>query len=275
MRALARRRAARRQRGARFALDGPRGIRVARNVVYGPLGPTLDVYRRAGGSAPAPAVLVVHGGGWGGGGKRRMAPTARALARSGFVAVNVGYTLSRPWAAGFPRQPLQLGAAVRWVRRNADRIGVDPRRIGALGSSAGGHLAALLATSGEGPLSRGERVGAVVAWSPPVDLPALGGHHLLAPAATQFVGCRLDACPERWRDASPLEHVSADDPPLLIANSLREMIPVTQVERMAARLDSARVPHELLLLEGHRHGRDYQRLVMDSSLAFLRTWLRR
>ncbi|MEX2024578.1 MAG: alpha/beta hydrolase [Thermoleophilaceae bacterium] len=277
-RAVARRRARLRRQGssrsgARFALDGPRGIRVARNLPYGPLGPTLDVYRRAGARRPAAAVLVVHGGGWGGGGKGRMAPVSLALARSGFVAVNVGYMLATSWAAGFPRQPLQLGSAVRWIRRNADRLGVDPRRIGALGSSAGAHLASLHAMRGEGPLTRGTRVAAVVGWSAPVDLPAIAGHHLLGPAARTFVGCSMRTCPERWTAASPVTHVSPDDPPMLIVNSLREMIPVTQAERMAEGLSGASVPSKLWLLEGHRHARDYQRTVLDGSLAFLRRWL--
>lgn len=260
---------------ARFALDGPRGTVVRRNLRFGPLGASLDLYRRAGTPNPAPAVLVVHGGGWTGGGKRRMHSVSIALARHGFVAVNVGYELAAPGYAGFPRQPRQLRAAIRWVRRNADRLGVDRERIGALGSSAGAHLAALAATQGEGPLSSGARLSAVVGWSAPLDLPPLAGSMLLGPAARTLVGCGMIDCPERWIDASPLTHVSPDDPPMLLANSLSEMVPAGQAERMADRLASAGVPHELLLMPGHRHARDYGPAVMDSSLAFLRRWLSR
>jgi acetyl esterase/lipase len=261
--------------GARFALDGPRGTEVLRNRHYGPFGPTLDVYRRTGLPGPAPAVLLVHGGGWGGGGKGRMAPVAIALARAGMVAVNVGYSLAAPGFAGYPRQPHELRAAVRWIRRNAGRIGVDRRRIGAFGSSAGGHLAALLATRGAGPTTAGARIGAAVLWSAPLDLPMLARHRMLGPAAANLLGCHLAACAQRWAEASPLAHVTPDDAPLLLINSRREMVPAAQAEQMAARLSAAAVDHELWLLEGHAHGREYAPLVLDRSVAFLRERLLR
>jgi acetyl esterase len=260
---------------ARFALDGPRGIAVARNRGFGPPGPTLDIYRRVGDSVPRPAVLVVHGGGWSGGGKGRAAPVARALARAGIVAVNLGYTLAAPGFAGYPRQPAELRAAVRWIRRNASRLGVDPRRIGAFGSSAGGHLAALLATRGRGPLETGARVAAVATWSAPLDLAPLATHRLLGPAATKLLGCALASCPDRWRDASPLTHVTPDDPPFLLFNSAREMVPASQAERMSARLAAAAVPHEPRLLAGHAHAREYAERALAPTVAFLRRELRR
>jgi acetyl esterase/lipase len=259
---------------ARFALGGPRGTTILRNRHFGPFGPTLDVYRRAANPSPAPAVLLVHGGGWSGGGKRRMAPVAKAIARAGMVAVNVGYSLAAPGWAGYPRQPDELRAALRWMRRNSGRLGVDPRRIGALGSSAGGHLAALLATHGQGGRPA-TGLGAAVLWSAPLDLPALAPHRMLGPAAENLLGCELAACPERWAEASPLAHVTPGDAPLLLVNSRREMVPAAQADAMAGRLAAASVPHELLLLDGHAHGRDYAPLVLDRSVAFLREWLLR
>jgi acetyl esterase/lipase len=268
------RRRALRRPASRFALDGPRGIAVRRMRVPDPLGPRVDVYRRAGDVPPRAAVLLVHGGGWSGGGLGRMDPVARAVARAGMVAVNVGYTLASPWAAGYPRQLDELHATVRWIRRAAGRLGVDRRRIGALGSSAGGHLASLLATTGDGPLHAGTRIAAAVAWSPPLDLPALAGHRLLGPAATLLLGCPPDACPGRWAAASPLAHATPDDPPLMLVNSRREMVPAAQSEAMADRLSAASVPHELRLLEGSRHGREFADHVLADSVAFLRRWLR-
>jgi acetyl esterase len=242
--------------------------------VPGPLGPRVDVYRRAGDRPPRAAVLVVHGGGWSGGGRGRMAPVARAVARAGMVAVNVGYTRSSPLAAGHPRQLDELRATVRWLRRDARRLGIDRRAIGAIGSSAGGHLASLLATRGEGRLDRGARIAAAVAWSPPVDLPALADHRVLGPAATLLLGCPAAACADRWADASPLTHVTPDDPPLLLVNSRDELVPATQAEAMAARLAAAAVPHELWLLDGGAHGREYAGTALARSVAFLWRWLR-
>jgi acetyl esterase/lipase len=220
-------------------------------------------------------VLLVHGGGWAGGGPGRTIPVALALARAGLVAVNLDYTLAAPGAAGYPRQPAELTAAVRWIRRNARRLGVDRSRIGAFGSSAGGHLATLLATRAAGPLTAGVRIAAVAAWSPPLDLTALTGHRLLGPAATTLLGCAAPACPGRWSEASPLTHVSPDDPPLLLVNSRHEMVPATQAQRMSARLAEAAVAHELWLLEGHAHGREYAHVALGRTVAFLRRELLR
>lgn len=257
---------------ARFALGGPRGTIVQRNVRFMPLSlddPVIDVYRRAG-QRGAPAVLLIHGGGWHGGGKRRMASVARAVARAGLVAVNLDYTLADAYRPGFPGQLREVDSAVRWIRRNARRLGVDRTRVGALGSSAGGHLATLLATSGTGPLSAGGRVAAAVAWSAPLDLPGLSGHLMLGNAARTLIGCGPWTCPATWADASPIAHVSPDDPPLLLVNSRQEMVSVRQPVAMAERLTSAGVPHELWLLEGRRHAREYADTALERSVRFLR-----
>jgi len=257
---------------ARFALDGRRGTTVLRHRRYLGDGPTLDVYRRAGIRAAVPAVLVVHGGGWAGGGKRRMAPVAQAIARSGMVAVNVSYTLADWGRPGYPVQPDQLSAAVGWVRRHAARLGVDRDRIGAFGSSAGGHLAALLATSAHGRWGE-PPIDAAVLWSAPLDLAPLAGHRMLGPAAELLVGCPLAACPQLWSEASPLAAVSPGDAPLLLVNSRRELVPVDQPLRMAERLAAAGVPHELWLLEGSAHAREYMHRTLRRSVEFLKEWL--
>jgi acetyl esterase/lipase len=235
----------------------------------------LDVHRPPGRRAdPAPAVLMVHGGAWRAGDKRRMEPVARAIARAGFVTVSVNYTLATRRRAGFPLQLRQLRAAVRWVRRHATRLGVDRRRIGALGISAGGHLAALLALDGPGPLSAGDRVAAAATWSAPLDLGPLRDH-TLAPAVDTFLGCTGRPCPSpRVAAASPTTHASGDDPPMLLVSSRRELVPIGQARRMAAALASADVPHRLQVLPGSEHGRVYADRAIAPTIAFLRRQLR-
>jgi acetyl esterase/lipase len=255
---------------ARFALDGPRGLLVRRAVPARGAAAGVEVYRRAGERRDAPAVLLVHGGGWSGGSKARMAPYARRLARAGFVAFNAGYTLAAPGLPAYGVQPRQLRAVVRWIRRESDRFGVDRRRIGALGSSAGGHLAALLATDGRGPRGGGARLAAAVTWSAPLDLSSLAQHHMLGPAATRLLGCPLSACPDRWAATSPLAHVDPGDPPMLLFNSRRELVPLRQSLEMSARLTAAAVPHALRIVEGNRHARDYAGEVWRETIAFLR-----
>ena len=253
------------------ASDASDGVKVERRLRYGGSGRTvLDVYRRRrrGGSS-APAVLVVHGGGWRFGDKGRMEGVSRALAQAGFVAFNVNYSLAAWWRPGFPTQLYELRAAIRWIRRNAERFGLDRDRIGALGSSAGGHLAALLAVSARGSLSAGTRVRAVATWSAPFDL-VRPYNVALAPAIETFLGCSLHRCPQRGSAASPVVHVSADDPPFLIESSEQDLVPVEHAGEMAAELASVGVPHALWVLPGDQHGTDYTASALGRSINFLR-----
>ncbi len=254
----------------------PAGVSVERGVRYGSSpAMVLDVHRRRQpGPRAQPAVLVVHGGGWAGGDKRRMAGVASTLATAGFVAVNVNYSLAFPWRPGFPTQLTELRRAVRWTRRNADRLGADPARIGALGSSAGGHLAALLAVRSRGSLGRGDRVAAVASWSGPLHL-AQAGELSLATAIHTFLGCRSRACPRRDAAASPTSHVTPDDPPMLIVHSRHdEVVPVEHAHAMAARLSRAGVAHRLWVMPGRDHGMVYAATALGPSIEFLRRRLR-
>lgn len=247
-------------------------VTVERDVRYaGALGPALDVYRPALDGTARPAVLAIHGGAWVAGEKGDVVPTALALAKSGFVVFAVGYDLAGPARAGFPRQLRQVRAATRFVRRNARRYGVDRRHVGAVGISAGAHLAALAGVTGRGPLARGARLGAVVSWSGPFDLrpPRLP---VLEREISWFLGCR--ACPRRAARASPLVHVSADDSPTLIVNSAEELIPAGQARAMARRLRAAGVPTRLLILPGALHAPLFEPLAIGPTIRFLRRRLR-
>lgn len=239
---------------------------VLRDVPYlGPRGPLLDVHRPAGPGRRA-TVVVVHGGAWSAGDKAAIGHVARAVAAAGMVAVNVNYTLAGPGRPGHPRQADELAAAIGWVRANARRIGVDRRRIGALGSSAGGHLAALVATTGAA------RLKAVVTWSAPFDLAAERLRRRLRTKIAGYLGCA--ACPRRAAAASPLTHAGGGDPPLLIVNSRRELIPTDQARRMAARLRLGGVARQLLLVPGRLHAPHYSPAVLGTSLDFLARRLR-
>ena len=120
----------------------PAGVSAVENLVFDssvepPL--ALDVYRpKAEGSRPA--VLVVHGGGWERGSRNMERPLAKRLAALGFVTVPVSYRLGVP--GRFPNALFDLKNAVRWLRANAGRFGLDSRRVAALGASSGGQLVA-------------------------------------------------------------------------------------------------------------------------------------
>ena len=105
----------------------------------------MDLYKPREKSGKLPAIVCIHGGGWIKGSRKNYTKVARALAAHGYVAVTISYRLSGE--AVFPAAIMDCKAAVRFLRAHAQTLGINPEKIGAIGSSAGGHLAALLATS--------------------------------------------------------------------------------------------------------------------------------
>jgi acetyl esterase/lipase len=146
--------------------------------------------------------------------------------------------------------------AVEWVRKHAKEYGVDAKRIGTLGGSAGGHLVGMLATDGEGSLKTGHRVAAVVSWSGPMDFVSL------APAAATnagssfrtFLGCPPTRAPTRTQPRHP-SRTSKSDAPMLIVNSTMELVPQSQADAMKAALDKAGVANQAIILPGRAHSR--------------------
>lgn len=206
--------------------------------------------------APRPSLMLVHGGSWMGGsagiGGLGERSTALRLARAGVVIVAPDYTLARPGAPSRPRVVTELRATMRWLRREALSLGIDPKRVGALGFAAGGHLAALLGTLPDelDPDGVSARPGLVVDFYGPTDLAALEAERRLPhdPIAVFLGGAGRD-------DASPIHHVSADDPPHLILHGTADRwVSIEQSRRYAARLKSAGVKVRLIEVDGARHG---------------------
>ena len=256
------------------------GVGVRRDVAFAtPYGEQrFDVYAPRNGRSDRPGVLVVHGGGWNTGDKTNVRVVSTALARAGFVAFAVGYTLAGPHHPGAPVQLDELRAAVRDIRAHDDRYGVDGTRVGALGSSAGAHLVMLLATTGTGACDTGDRLGAVVGWSGPYDLPALqhladagckDGCRQVVPKLLAYTGCPLTSCGGTWDAASPVRHVDADDPPALLFASTREFVPPSQAREMSDALAAAGVPHDLVTLPGTRHAQAYRDDALPTTIRFL------
>ncbi|WP_051973674.1 alpha/beta hydrolase [Cryobacterium sp. MLB-32] len=245
--------------------DVPMGITVTPDVAYG-TGPEgtplrLDVCSTApAGSAPRPAVVSVHGGSWTRGDKSSddWRQVCEWLASEGFVAYSVDYGLTPE--APFPAAIDDLHSAVEWIRapENADRFGIDADRIGAFGGSAGGNLAALLGTRGNGPLTEGSRVAAVAELSGPSDLrgPSMttdGVSQRLQNLVLRYLDCEtMSDCPQA-AGASPVATVDSSDPPFFIVNSVKEFVPLTQATRFASALEKAGVRHELVTVPGGVH----------------------
>lgn len=248
------------------------GVAVERGIAYqGKGGPTLRVYRPGGAQLPAPAVIAVHGGTWQHGDKGKMHEFAKQIAReTGFVVVKVGYTYASRKRGAWPRQLNDVKDGVRWVRRNAGRYGIDKRRIAAFGSSSGAHLVALLATKSRGgSLDRGPRVRAAVTWSAFFDLRRMRRHHFFNAIRT-FLGCRDRPCGRKLGNASPMRHVSRDDPAMLVFNARRELAPLSQPRRMVRKLRSRGVEARLRIVRGRKHGARNADQALTPTIDYLR-----
>jgi acetyl esterase len=251
------------------------GVRVRRDIRYGTAGGVdllLDAYVPPG-EGPHPAMIVVPGGKWVTGDKSNKPQVAQFLAEQGFVALAVSYrsALDSPYPAAID----DLRQAVAWIRGHASEYGVDPDRLAALGWSAGGHLAALLGTLGQGPLNRGTRIRAVVSWSGPMDLIPLvkSSNAELKDAVVTLLGCAGPrACEEAARRASPIVHVDPSDAPIYFANSTEEIIPVGQAREMASALTAAEVPFRFREIPGWHHGAGYgaNTKMMSEAVGFIR-----
>ena len=124
---------------------------IRNDIVYSKVGDRellLDAYLPEKGG-PSPAVLVVHGGAWRMGNRKQLRGYAEALAKTGFVCFAIDYRLAPEHK--FPAQIEDCRSAVKWMRANAAHYKVDPKKLGAIGYSAGGHLVSLLGTTGEAP----------------------------------------------------------------------------------------------------------------------------
>lgn len=191
---------------------------------YGDRSLQMDIYRPKRSWGKLPAVVCIHGGGWQKGTRVNHGTIAQALADRGFVAATISYRLSGE--APFPAAIQDCKAAVRYLRAEADNLGIDADRIGAIGLSAGGHLTALLATSGG--VAELEGAGGHAKFSSAIQAAIPMG------AQTDFLSQRtreITAIPERgkiWRQflggsqqeqlatyrlASPLHHLDKTDPP--------------------------------------------------------------
>lgn len=263
----------------------PEGVEARRDLVYREVGgrrARLDLYRPRG--APPtrgwPLVVAIHGGGWTGGSKDDFGPTMVRLARSGVAVAAVDYRLARSGRPSWPENFDDVREAVRWLRRHADRLDLDPGRFAALGASAGGHLAALVGTWPEGsgpPGDASARVAAVIDFYGPADLADLAGSPGAESAAARMLGGPAVGSRGLYERASPIRHVDANDPPFLLIHGDRDRtVPPEQSRRMAEALNSSGVRHRLIEVEGVGHGfglRAGERDLLPEILEFLtRAW---
>ncbi|HEY1171153.1 MAG TPA: alpha/beta hydrolase [Verrucomicrobiae bacterium] len=205
-----------------------------------------------------PAVVIVHGGGWSGGDKfaSREQNIGTNLALKGYVAMSINYVLADPKGTNvaWPQNLYDCKIAVRWLRKNAERLQIDPDKIGAIGGSAGGHLVSMLALTEakdgldpKGPYGEFScRIQCVVDLYGPINLTEREDIKM-------FRKTRAEA-PELYKQASPHFYADKNDPPVLILHGTGDKtVPYQQSEFFAEALKKAGTHHELIIIPEAPH----------------------
>jgi acetyl esterase/lipase len=244
------------------ASKAPAGVKVLKDLAYvedGHERNRLDLYVPEKATGRLPLVVWIHGGGWRAGSKEGC--PAVWLSGKGYAVASVNYRLSQH--AVFPAQIEDCKAAIRWLRANAAKYHLDSKHIGVWGASAGGHLVALLGTTGGvkqleaggGNLDQSSRVQCVVDWFGPTDLTRTGhGGNPDSPVA-QLLGGPVAENKEKAREASPLTYVSKDSAPFLIMHGDKDhLVPLQQSELLAKALRKAGVEVTLQIVKDNGHG---------------------
>jgi acetyl esterase/lipase len=237
------------------------------DVVYGHkdgMALTFDVLKprvKANGAA----VIFMVSGGW----VSSYSPPQQAATRfqellnKGFTVIAVRHGSSPKYL--IPEIVADVRRAVRFIRFNAKRWGVDANRLGVFGASAGGHLSLVLGTASDNGdpnakedfLKESDRVAAVVAYYPPVDLRQIARGVNPPPPANgrpeRFPALNFEK--EKAPDYSPIVHVSADDPPtLLIHGDKDDLVPVGNSKMIHEAFQKNNVKTHLIIIEGAGHG---------------------
>jgi len=254
----------------------PKGVKLEQNIPYvsnGDPAEVLDLYVPEKPADKAlPLVVWIHGGGWHGGSKSGC--YAAYLSSDGYVVASVEYRFSNK--ALFPAQIQDCQAAIRWLRANSKTYNIDPDHIGAAGDSAGGHLVALLETSGGknafppiGPnADQSDRLQAVCDFYGPTDFNTVMAQAAADPNVksvikfntpddpySDLIGVKLGEDPAKGEAVSPVHYVSGDNPPILIMHGTKDaLVPFAQSEEFVAALQKAGVDVTLQKFPGAGHG---------------------
>lgn len=256
-------------RDAARSLGLPENTRIEKDLIYATVGGRrlpLDLYLPAGSGRPLPLVIWIHGGGWKGGSKNGV-NRASPILRRGYALASVEYRLSGE--AIFPAAIEDCKAAVSFLRRNARKYQFDPDRFGVWGSSAGGHLVALLGTTNDvgdfntHPISKKTPpvVQAVCNWFGPTDFlrmndfPGRIDHDAPGSPESRFIGGPIQENKEKAARANPITYASKSDPPMLIMHGeVDQSVPYNQSQLLHAALQAAGAKSTLYKVKKAGHG---------------------
>ncbi|MCA9057281.1 MAG: alpha/beta hydrolase [Planctomycetaceae bacterium] len=254
----------------------PAGVRMERDLAYVPNGDEsqrLDLYLpEKAADHPLPLVVHIHGGGWRAGSK--FPCSFVFLVNQGYVVASIEYRFSQKEV--FPAQIQDCQAAIRWLRANAKQYNIDPRHIGVIGGSAGGHLSALVGTSGGqqafpaigGHEDRSDRVQCVCDIFGPTNFATvikqaeddpnvrnIFQFNTPSDPYSSLIGESLNADRQKTDAVSPVHFVTKDTPPFLILHGTHDaLVPYAQSEELVKDLQAHEVDVWLQTLPGSGHG---------------------
>jgi acetyl esterase/lipase len=215
----------------------------------------MDLYRPQAGKGRTAAILLLHGGGWVGGGRADMAELGEYIARNGNLAASADYRLAPK--DRWPAQLEDVQTAVRYLRANADRLNIDPKRIASIGISAGGHLSLFLgAVDAPHPVeypgfsSKVEAVGSISGLHDlRLKMTGAGEQYRIVEALT---GSREGPAVEA---ASPILSLNAKSAPTYFIQGADDpLVPPDQTEHASKRLAELGVPEKAETVPGMGHG---------------------
>ncbi|MFO0939112.1 MAG: alpha/beta hydrolase, partial [Gemmataceae bacterium] len=238
---------------------------------------------------PHPVVVCIHGGAWKLGDRYDLAwsicgeTIIEEMNKAGYAAATIEYRLAPKHK--FPAQIEDCKTAVRFLRANAAKYNLDPDRIGALGFSAGAHLACLLGTTGpeagfDGTLypDVSSSVRCVLDYFGPSDLTLYSkSEGIVDSYMVPWLGKDAAKSLDIYKKASPITYVSKGDAPTLIVHGTFDvMVPVIHAERYRDKLKAEGVPVDCLFLPGRLHGwRHEDTKVTDAKgIEFLNKYLK-
>ncbi|WP_462409567.1 prolyl oligopeptidase family serine peptidase [Neobacillus sp. Marseille-QA0830] len=226
-----------------------------------------------------PLIIFIKGGGWGKNHPQKsfsFIPQLVQFARQGYVVASVQHRTSHE--AKFPAQLHDIKAAVRYLKANAEQYHINPARVGVWGSSSGGHLAALLGTTGgvdplEGDVghpSLDSRVQAVVDWYGPTDFlqmskfPSEVDFDAPDSPESMLIGGPIQELPEKVKLANPITYITPDDPPFLIMHGDKDKrVPYNQSVLLYQALKKANVEVTMYQIQGAGHGGFSQPTILN------------
>lgn len=219
----------------------------------------FDFYPPQATNGNSPAIILVHGGGWTGGSRAGFSPIAEVFNELGYAVLNIEYRLATK--AKFPGAVLDVAAAVRWTRAHAEEHRIDPDQIFLVGGSAGGHLAAMVATTGHTDqyndgknwTDQSSEVAGFVIMGTGVDQVTRVKESGRVESCVIFFGAEYEDNPAIYAEGSPITHVSKQTPPVLMIEGENDR-PGKRYVDWSPKLDALGVRNELVVVPEAKHG---------------------